>query len=210
MGLASPTMSKPKLTYFDAPVSRGEECRLALTAAGVDFEDNRISRDAWLALKPSTPFGSLPVLEMPGHPALGQSNAILAFIGRHWGLHPKDEFEAARHEAVMESVEDLRHAVVATMRMVNESDRKEAREKLAATYLPAWATHVERQIGDGPFLGGAAISVVDFKLFVITRWFTSGVLDHVPVTVLDGFSKLIRVHDAVRDHEKVKAWYAKG
>ena len=33
-------MSKPKLSYFDAPVSRGEECRLALHAANVDFEDN--------------------------------------------------------------------------------------------------------------------------------------------------------------------------
>jgi len=35
-------MTKPKLTYFDAPVSRGEECRLALHLAGVDFEDIRI------------------------------------------------------------------------------------------------------------------------------------------------------------------------
>lgn len=35
-------MSKPKLTYFDAPASRGEECRLALHIAGVPFEDNRI------------------------------------------------------------------------------------------------------------------------------------------------------------------------
>ena len=28
-------MSKPRLSYFDAPVSRGEECRLALAIAGV-------------------------------------------------------------------------------------------------------------------------------------------------------------------------------
>ena len=35
-------MSKPKLIYFDAPVSRGEECRLALHLAGIDFEDVRI------------------------------------------------------------------------------------------------------------------------------------------------------------------------
>ena len=40
------TMNKPKLMYFDAPVSRGEECRLALHIAGVDFEDVRVSGDA--------------------------------------------------------------------------------------------------------------------------------------------------------------------
>ncbi|HEY6463202.1 MAG TPA: glutathione S-transferase N-terminal domain-containing protein, partial [Polyangiaceae bacterium] len=95
-------MSRPKLTYFDAPVSRGEECRLALHVAGVDFEDNRLERAAWAALKPSTPFGSLPLFDVPGHPTLAQSNAILVYVGRCWGLHPKDDFEAARHEAMMQ------------------------------------------------------------------------------------------------------------
>ena len=40
-------MTKPKLTYFDIPTSRGEECRLALHVAGVAFEDNRIRHAAW-------------------------------------------------------------------------------------------------------------------------------------------------------------------
>src|SRR6185436_7226177 len=64
------SMSKPKVTYFDAPVSRGEEVRLAFHLAGVEFEDNRIKRDGWPALKPTTPFGSLPLLELPGKPVL--------------------------------------------------------------------------------------------------------------------------------------------
>ena len=45
----SSSMAKPRLIYFDAPVSRGEECRLALHLAGVDFEDVRIKFDAWPA-----------------------------------------------------------------------------------------------------------------------------------------------------------------
>jgi glutathione S-transferase len=36
-----------RLIYFDAPVSRGEECRLALHLAGIDFEDVRINAAAW-------------------------------------------------------------------------------------------------------------------------------------------------------------------
>jgi glutathione S-transferase len=67
-------MTKPKLIYFDAPVSRGEECRLALHVAGVDFDDVRIKREDWPALKPKTPFGSLPVFELPGKPPLAHSN----------------------------------------------------------------------------------------------------------------------------------------
>ncbi len=75
-------MTRPRLIYFDFAGSRGEECRIALHLAGVDFEDVRIRSAEWPALKPKTPFGSLPILEIPGKPPLAQSNAILVYIGR--------------------------------------------------------------------------------------------------------------------------------
>jgi len=203
-------MSKPKLFYFDAPVSRGEECRLALHLAGVDFEDVRIQRDAWPALKPTTPFGAVPVLEMPGRAPLAQSNAILVLIGRQHGLHPKDDFEAARHEAMMAHVEDLRATVSPTLRMVDEAEKKAAREQLASTFLPTWAERVERQLGEGPFFGGAALNVVDLKLHMAVRWFAGGKVDHIPATIFAAYPKLTRVHDAVRDDARVKSWYARG
>jgi prostaglandin-H2 D-isomerase / glutathione transferase len=202
-------MSKPKLTYFDAPMSRGEECRLALHIGGVDFEDIRLKREEWAALKPKTPYGSLPLLELPGHPVLAQSNAILVLIGRRHGLHPKDDVEAARHEAVMSYVEELRGTITPTMRLKDEAEKKRAREELASTYIPAWAANVEKQIGEGPFFGGASVNVVDLKLYMIVHWLRTGALDHIPATVLAGYPKLNRVHDAVAEHERVKAWYAR-
>jgi glutathione S-transferase len=203
-------VTKPKLTYFDAPMSRGEECRLALHLAGVDFDDNRLKRDQWAALKPTTPFGSLPVLDWPGHPPLGQSNAILVLVGRRHGLHPKDDFEAARHEAVMAHVEDLRGHISPTMRMTDDAEKKRAREALVATYIPTWAANVDRRISDdGPFFAGNTPHVVDLKLLMIVRWIRGGVLDHIPTTIFDSAPKLIRVHDAVDAHPQVRAWYAK-
>lgn len=203
-------MVRPRLTYFDAPVSRGEECRLALHIGGVDFEDHRIKREDWLALKPTTPFGSLPLLEMPGRPVLADSNAILVFVGRGHGLHPKDDFEAARHESVMSYIEMLRGTLTVTLRMEDAAEKKSARERLATTYLPTWGANVEKQIGDGPFFGGAALNVVDLKLLVIVRWFRSGALDHIPTTVFADFAKLNRLADAVAEHPRVKDWYARG
>jgi glutathione S-transferase len=194
-------MSKPKLTYFDAPMSRGEECRLAFTCAGVDFEDVRIARADWAALKPKTPFGSLPVLELPDRPPLAQVNAILGYIGRSHGLHPSDLFEAARHDAIMCHVEDLRAAVSPSLYMSDEAEKKKAREALVAGYIPTWAANAEKQIGDGPFFAGAKLHVVDIKLHMAVRWFNGGRVDHYP--------KLVRVHDAVRDDARVKAWYAR-
>lgn len=207
--MTQPTQSRPKLMYFDAPTSRGEECRLALHLAGVDFEDVRIKGPDWPGVKPTTPFGSMPVLEWPGHPPLAQSNAILVLIGRRHDLHPKDDFEAARHEAVMHHVEDLRAAINPTMRL-NDDEKRAARQALAEGYLPAWATSAERQLtSDGPFFAGAKLHVVDLKLYMAVRWLTSGSLDHIPATVFAAHPKLVRVHDAVRDHEGVKAWYGR-
>jgi prostaglandin-H2 D-isomerase / glutathione transferase len=203
-------MTKAKLTYFDAPVSRGEECRLALHCAGVDFEDVRVAFAAWPALKPTTPFGSMPFLELQGRPALAHSNAILVYVGRQYGLHPTDNFEAARHEAMMCHVEDLRANVWPVLRITGEPERKQAREALAATYLPAWAQCAEKQLGDGPFFAGAKLHVVDIKLHMAVRWFAGGNVDHVPSTIFAGYPKLVRVHDAVRDDARIKAWYAKG
>ncbi len=202
-------MAKPKLTYFDAPVSRGEECRLALHLAGVDFEDVRIKFEAWPAMKAGTPYGALPIFEMPGKPALAQTNAILVLIGRGHALHPADDFEAARHEAMMNHVEDLRAVVGPTIRMT-DAEKKTAREAMVTGFIPAWAQCAEKNItGDGPFFGGAKPNVVDVKLHMAVRWFIGGKVDHIPATIFSAYPKLMRVHDAVRDHAAVKGWYAK-
>lgn len=201
-------MSKPKLIYFDAPVSRGEECRLALHLAGVEFDDVRIKPEAWPALKEQMPYGGLPVLELPGRAPLAHANAILVLIGRRHGLHPADDFEAARHEGMMQHVEDLRAVVGPTIRM-GEAEKKAAREAIVAGFLPAWARAAEKNILAAPFFGGAKLHVVDLKLHMAVRWFIGGKVDHIPATIFAGCPKLLAVHDAVRDHPGVKAWGAK-
>jgi glutathione S-transferase len=199
-------MSKPRLIYFDFAGSRGEECRIALSLAGVDFEDVRVSSTDWPAVKPTTPFGSLPVLELPGKLALAQSNAILVYLGRQHGLHPKNDFEAAQHEALMDYVEDLRHTVGPTLRISDETQKRAARVDLARNYLPTWGTNVENQLTEHPFVGGDNLHVVDLKLYMVVRWFASGTVDHVPNTVFDHCPKLMRVYQEVGEHSGVKAW----
>ena len=202
-------MTKPRLTYFDQAASRGEECRLALFVAGVDFEDNRISRSAWTALKPTTPFGSLPVFELPGKPAVGQSNAILSYVGRTHGLLPADPWEAMRLESLMCAAEDLRHAVTRTFGIEDPAELVRRRRELVEGPISGWAANIERQIV-GPFAGGEQLSGADLKLFIVTGWLKKGVLDHVPTDVVDSFERLQRLYVSVKDHPKVVAWYAQG
>ena len=198
-------MARLRLTYFDLAGSRGEECRLALVLAGVDFEDVRIRRPEWVELKPTTPWGTVPVLEVPGRGEIGQTHAILTYVGRLHGLLPDDPFEAARHEAILCAGEDLRTALAATLSLADD-DKRRAREALADGALPAFGRRVEAQI-TGPFVGGERVSVADLKLFTLVRWMKGGTFDHVPATVFDPFERLVGVHDAVATDPRVRAWY---
>jgi glutathione S-transferase len=201
-------MAKPKLTYFDNPRSRGEECRLAFVLAGVDFEDNRLPREAWPALKPNTPFGSLPVLEVEGKPPVSQANAILAYIGRKYGLLSSDEWEAFRLESLLSACEDLRHLISNTFGIKDPEEVKRRRAALVEGPITAWAKSAEKQVV-GPFAGGAAIGVADVKLFVMIGWLKGGALDHVPTDVLAKYPKLEKLYESVKNHPKVVAWYAR-
>ncbi len=201
-------MTKPRLTYFDQAASRGEECRLALWIAGVDFEDNRIPQSAWPALKPTTPFGSLPVFELPGKVPVSQSNAILGYIGRAHGLLPGDAWEAMRLESLLSATEDLRHAVGKTFGIKDAAELERRRAELVAGPLKVWGANMEKQIV-GPFAGGAQLSVADIKLFVVLGWFKKGVLDHIPADVFAVHPKLEALFAAVGAHPKVVEWYAR-
>jgi glutathione S-transferase len=201
-------MSTPTLTYFDIPTSRGEEIRLALTIAGVPFHDERLNRAQWELRKPSAPFGALPIFTSEGRPALAQSNAILRMIGSQHQLLPSDAWESARHEAVMCAVEELRARLGPTARIKDATEKRLAREALASGYLPEWLGQIEKQIA-GPFLGGAAISVADLKLFVVLSPVFQGTIDHISPDIFKAFPKLTALVGAVRAHPKVTAWYAR-
>ncbi|HYC48304.1 MAG TPA: glutathione S-transferase family protein, partial [Burkholderiales bacterium] len=73
----------------------------------------------------------------------------------------------------------------------------------------AWARAAENNIPGEPFFGGAKLHVVDLKLHMAVRWFIGGKVDYIPATIFSGYPKLMRVHDAVRDHPGVKSWYAR-
>jgi len=201
-------MPQYKLTYFDFSGSRGEECRLALFVAGVDFEDNRISNEAWQALKPTSPYGALPILERAGKPPLAQSNAILAYVGRQYGLHPSDPWEAARQEAILVAVEELRVALGPSGKLSDPAEKQRAREELASGYLQTWGRNLERQI-KGPFVAGERIGVADIKLHQIITAFKKGSLDHIPTSVFGAFPRLEGVYEAVARHPKIVEWRAR-
>ena len=93
---ALPTLglTKPKdikLTYFDIP-GAGEKIRLALLLGKIPFKDERVGFQECGELKPKTPYGQLPLMELDGE-VFGQSGAMLQYAGKLAGLgkHQDDD-----------------------------------------------------------------------------------------------------------------------
>ncbi len=181
-------MTMPRVTYYDFSGSRGEEVRVALRMAGIEFDDNRIAREDYPGLKASLPFPYLPMFEMDGVGRLTQTNAILRLIGRLHGLYPDNPVAAAKVDAVMEAIEDARARIGATFRMSAE-DSQTTRETLARDFIPQWARGIESYM-EGPFVSGDQPGVADIKLFMTDRWISQGGLDHIPADCLDEFTKI--------------------
>ena len=192
------------LSYFDFDGSRGLECRLALSAAGVQFEDHRVARNEWAALKPTQPFAAMPVLTEGGR-RIAQSNAILRYVGVTNGLHPSDPWTAAEHDALLQSVEDLRSKMPGSG--MSDDEKKTAREAFAAGFLSVWANTLSNRIA-GPFLEGDSINVTDIKLYTILRAYLSGGYDHIPASFFDAYPKIMALYAAVDAHPGVKGFFA--
>ena len=202
-------MSKIKLVYFDFNGGRGEPVRIALHAAGIKFEDERLSFEQFNARRETLPFGSLPVMEIDGV-TVTQSSAMCAYAGKRAGLYPKDDLQALYCDEVMGVVEDMSHYIGPTIRMSGE-EQKKAREALVAgrlsTGLKGMSGLLKR--GGGKYFADNRLTVADIKAYFQTRWLTSGALDHVPKDLVQKLAPNLVEHQARIEKESVlTAYYA--
>ena len=77
-----------KLHYFEL-YARAEPIRMMFNKAGIPFEDNRVTGDAWMELKPTLEFGQVPCLEVNGT-KMYQSIALYNYVAGVSGFAPKD------------------------------------------------------------------------------------------------------------------------
>lgn len=202
-------MPKLDLYYFDFHGGRGEPARLALSIGGVPFEDHRVKGADWPALKPDTPFGSLPVLKVDGE-TVSQSNAINRYVGRLAGLYPEDALEALRCDEVLEAVEQIEAQVGPTMHLRDEAQKRAAREALAAGPLALHLRTLNARLeARGDWFADGRLTVADLRVFVWIRQLRSGRLDYLPTDLTDQLAPALVAHLArVQAHPGVAAYYA--
>lgn len=202
-------MSQFKLTYFDFDGGRGEPIRISFHAAGVEFDDHRISFDEFMATRGDMRFTCAPVLEVDGV-TVTQSNSMLRYVGKMAGLYPEDDLQALYCDEAMDAVEDLLHQIVHTFGLEGD-ELKAAREKLADGWLSVFvkglAEILER--GGGEYFADNRLTVADLKVYVQVRSLRSGTLDHVPTDLVDKLApSLVQHEERVGNDPIVTAYYA--
>ena len=210
-------LSKPKdikLTYFDI-AGAGEKVRLALMLGKIPFEDDRVNFQRWGELKPKTPFGQLPVMEVDGE-TYAQSGAMLQYAGKLAGLVPKDPKACLRVDEAIGLDEDLRGKIrpsVALSMDASVSPRAkkakiaEMRKTLAEKDIPYYLSHFDKMLENKEYLTGSKPTVADAQFVVTARWLSGGILDGVPTTCLDAFPNVLAFKKRMESHPELAAYF---
>ena len=212
------------LTYFDI-MGAAEKVRLAFTIGKIPFTDVRVKFADWPALKPTTPYGQLPILSIDDKEPIAQSDAMLRYAGKlatdnGVPLYPSEDLLAI--EEAIGFVGDIQKAWSYPLYMGMspakfgydpKADNSEVVKKVRTAFvendLPHWMSLLEKKLDGKKFLCGENVTIADCVLFPLLKHMTSGVVDHVPPSCLDQHKGVQEYMKRFMDIPEVCAWYAK-
>jgi len=219
-----------KLSYFNIE-GLAEKVRLTLAVTGTPFEDFRFSFEDWPNVKPTTPFGQVPLLEVTledgSKKAFAQSNAMMRYVARKFDktgtLYPADAEQSVVVEEMVGLVDDLtktwnpckylnmgQHTNYGhPAEWAGKDDTVRAlREKFVAEGLPRFMGYFTAKLeSTGAFLCGANVTIADLMLLAQLRYFASGTADNVPKDCLDAYPQVTAWMGRMYAIPEIKAKY---
>ncbi|PAV60686.1 hypothetical protein WR25_14442 [Diploscapter pachys] len=196
-----------KLTYFDI-YGRAEHIRQIFAVAGQDFEDVRIKKEDWVALKQKTPFGQIPVLEIDGKP-LAQSFTIARYLAHKFHLTGKDDYEAAVCDSIVDQYNDFINEVMPYRRVALgflEGDKDKLRQDV---YIPTIKKHFPLFVSflknnKSGFFVGDRLTWVD-----ITLAHAFSTMDKTDSELMKDFPEVIDHYKKIHSLPKIKEYLEK-
>ena len=195
--MASPAY---KVIYFDAR-GGGEPMRFIFAQAGVQYEDKRLAGEEWQTFKPTTPYGSLPVLEVDGKMLAG-SNTIARYLAEEFGLAGSNAFENAEIDSVSGVMDDLKVNVIKFRWEKDEARKAEFKKELAETHSPRYLGILEKLVANNAsgWLYGPKVTWVDLKFAALTELLVPD------PELLKNFPGLIKLRDTVEKLPNIARW----
>ncbi|KAK9506950.1 hypothetical protein O3M35_008793 [Rhynocoris fuscipes] len=193
-----------KLTYF--PVKAlAEPIRFILSYMGKEFEDFRFERENWPSIKPSMPFGKVPVLEIDGK-KLHQSTAITRYLGREAGIAGSNNWEALQIDMAVDTVHDFRQALASYWYENDEKLKEKKKEEVLKETAPFYLKKLDELVKEnGGYLANGTLSWGDLYFIGISDYLV-GMLGY---DFFEKYANLKALKDKVLAIPAIKAWIAK-
>jgi glutathione S-transferase len=207
-----------KLTYFNV---RGlaETSRFLLAIGGEDYEDFRYPLDVIDMSKYEMKkdefdkdkadgnlvksLNKVPFLEVDGV-TVPQSKSIERFLARRFNMMGDNDLEAARIDAICESVRDFKD-MYQKVRSLPEEEKIKAMNVWFTETLVERLTLLEHQlVGESEFCVGGRMSLADVVVFTFIKEFFDNKEAAYNATLVS--PKLRLVVDSVSNNEKVLSW----
>ena len=202
-------MTDYRVTYFDVDGGRAEPIRIAFHAAGIPFDDRRLSFEEFGTSRDEFRFTCVPTVDIDGQ-EFTQSNALTRYAGKLAGLYPEDSLQALYCDEAMGAVEDVTFHIGRTMRMQGD-ELKSAREQLVQGWLPVYLKGIAELLerGGGQYFADGRLTVADLKVAGLIGWLMHGGLDHIPGDLVQNLAPALAEHAGrVMQEPVVAAWYA--
>ncbi|CAG5117597.1 unnamed protein product [Candidula unifasciata] len=192
-----------KIIYFNIP-GRAEVSRLVLVLAGKQFEDVRISGAEWRDIKPTTPFGTCPVLVLDGK-MYGQSKAIAVFLAREFGLYGRTNLEGLQIDQAMHLMEDFIQEYGSRYFFVTDEAKKaEGAKQMREEITPRFMGYFEKLLQDNAtgYLAGDRVTVADLTVFDMYTGFLGSFVQEW----IDKFPLIKQLVATVESNERIRAY----
>ena len=198
-------MSSYKLIYFNYR-GAGEVIRFVFAQADVRYEDVRVEGgmegEEWKKMKPTTPFGVLPVLEVEKK-QLGGSRIIARYLAEQFGLAGENPFENAQIANIADAVNDLNQEMIKVWMEKDETRKAEMQKKLEEEIIPTKLQFFERRAAtnvSGWLFG--KLTWADFYLYSSLEW----VLKMTNSNALSNFPGLTKMKGSVEALPNIAKW----
>ncbi|KAK0064228.1 glutathione S-transferase 3-like isoform X1 [Biomphalaria pfeifferi] len=182
--MASPS-PKYKLYYFNFR-GRGELIRLLLHTAQVEFIDHRVQPSDWPELKPNTPEGHVPFLEIDGV-QYGESLPLARYLAKKYNLMGDTELDQLNADIILNHVDQLRLDYVRfkTDSHLTPEQKQILEDKFQKQDVPKFMNKIEKRLvkSTSKYLAGDKLSIADLAVADVLDTFIKenpSVLDSYP------------------------------
>ncbi|XP_021711351.1 glutathione S-transferase isoform X4 [Aedes aegypti] len=193
-----------KVYYFNVK-ALGEPLRFLLSYGNLPFDDIRITREEWPALKPTMPMGQMPVLEVDGK-RVHQSLAMCRYVAKQIGLAGSDPVEELQIDAIVDTINDFRLKIAIVAYEPDDMVKEKKMITLTNEVIPFYLTKlnvIAKENNGHLVLGKPTWADVYF----------AGILDYLnyltKTDLLTNFPQLQEVVTKVLENENVKAYIEK-